>query len=207
MKKYFILCLLFFGTLSLYAEKVSLKVNNSFQTIEVNDELFLGYGNRVSEIKFENKVSGVSKIILEGTAFLKDYSFISSCKNLEVLVMNNITVDNFDFLLSCKQLKVLALDSIKCNQLPYINEFKKLEYFALTNSDLELCDSFINHGQKLKFINLSYNKISKLPKLNSDDNSLYFVTGNLVKPVEQKNYIFCDDISKNLPKEFMEYIR
>ena len=115
MKKYFILCLLFFGTLSLYAEKVSLKVNNSFQTIEVNDELFLGYGNRVSEIKFENDVPNVSKIILEGTAFLKDYSFISSCKNLEVLVMNNITVDNFDFLLSCKQLKVLALDSIKCN--------------------------------------------------------------------------------------------
>jgi hypothetical protein len=78
---------------------------------------------------------------------------------------------------------------------------------ALYSNHSLLCDSFINHGQKLKFINLSYNKINKLPKLNSDDNSLYFVTGNLVKPVEQKNYIFCDDISKNLPKEFMEYIR
>ena len=25
--------------------------------------------------------------------------------------------------------------------------------------------------------------------------------------VGELNYIFCDDISKNLPKEFMEYIR
>ena len=104
--------------------------------MEINDVLVLGYGNKVSEIKFENDVPKVSKIILEGTAFLKDYSFISSCKNLEVLVMNDITIDNFDFLSSCKKVKILALDSVKCNQLPNISEFNKLEYFAFTNSNL-----------------------------------------------------------------------
>ena len=207
MKKYFMLCLLFLGTLSLSAEKVSLKINNSYQTMEVNDVLFLGYGNKVSEIKFEGDVPKVSKIILEGTAFLKDYSFISSCKNLEVLVMNDITIDNFDFLLSCKKIKILALDSVKCNQLPNISEFNKLEYFALTNSNLESCDTLVVHGQNLRFINLSYNKISKLPKLKSDDNTIYFIAENPIKTADQKNYIFDYDISKNLPKEFMEYIR
>ena len=59
----------------------------------------------------------------------------------------------------------------------------------------------------MKFINLSYNKISKLPKLNSDDNTIYFIAENLVKTADQKNYIFDYDISKNLPKEFMEFIR
>jgi hypothetical protein len=97
LKKKF-LYLLFWVTLwQLHGETIYIVDNNLTSSIEVFDELSIGYGSKISKVIIENENFSIKKVILEGTAFIKDFSFLSQCKNLEVLVMNDIKIDNLFF--------------------------------------------------------------------------------------------------------------
>ena len=54
-----------------------LKDNNSSEIIETGEVLYIGYGSKVSEIMFADKNPKISRVILEGTAYIKGYSFIA----------------------------------------------------------------------------------------------------------------------------------
>ena len=207
MKKGIVFYFLLAGTLSLYAEKTILNDDGSLDVVETEGTFYLGYGSKVSEVKFGSNSPKITKIILEGTAFIHDYSFIAECKNLEVLVLNTISTENLDFLSKCKKLRVIAFDGVHATKLPNLANLENLEYFAMTNCDLTSCSATLKHGKNLKFINLCHNKISELPKPSSGDNALYFVSGNIIKTSKYKNYNFDSDIRKRLAEEFWAYIR
>lgn len=207
MKRKLIFCFLLSVTVSLYAEKIILKIHDSFKTVDTEDSFYLGYGSKVSKVKFESSNPKITKIILEGTAFIHDYSFISKCKNLEILEMNDISMENLDFLAECKKLKIIAFDSVHLEKLPDLRNFESLEYFAMTNCNLTDCEKLLNHCENLKFVNICHNKISKLPEIKSDDRSVYLLSGNNIKKSKYKNYNFEADVFKILPKEYSEYIR
>lgn len=207
MKKGIVFYFLLAVTLSLYAEKTILNDDGSLDVVETEGTFYLGYGSKVSEVKFGSNSPKITKIILEGTAFIHDYSFIAECKNLEVLVLNTISTENLDFLSKCKKLRVIAFDGVHATKLPNLANLENLEYFAMTNCDLTSCSATLKHGKNLKFINLCHNKISELPKTSSGDNALYFVFGNIIKTSKYKNYNFDSDIRKRLAEEFWAYIR
>ena len=207
MKKGIVFYFLLAVTLSLYAEKTILNDDGSLDVVETEGTFYLGYGSKVSEVKFGSNSPKITKIILEGTAFIHDYSFIAECKNLEVLVLNTISTENLDFLSKCKKLRVIAFDGVHATKLPNLANLENLEYFAMTNCGLTSCSATLKHGKNLKFINLCHNKISELPKPSSGDNALYFVSGNIIKTSKYKNYNFDSDIRKRLAEEFWAYIR
>lgn len=207
MKKIILTYLLLLSIFSLYAEKVTLKSSNSSEIVEVGEMLYLGYGSNVSEIMFMDKNPKISRIILEGTAYIKDYSFIAQCSELESIVINDVSLEDIDFLLPCKKLRIIALDSVSLKKLSDLKDFVNLEYLALTNCNLTDCSKFLSHGNNLKYINLCHNKISKFPKIKSNDKTKYFVFGNKVSNFRSENYIFDADLSQKLPEEFVRYIR
>ncbi|MBQ8679843.1 MAG: hypothetical protein IJ530_08760 [Treponema sp.] len=210
MKKGIIFYFLLAVTLSLYAEKTILNDDGSLDVVETEGTFYLGYGSKVSEVKFGSNSPKITKIILEGTAFIHDYSFIAECENLEVLVLNTIMTENLnlDFLSKCKKLRVIAFDGVvHATKLPNLANLENLEYFAMTNCGLTSCSATLKHGKNLKFINLCHNEISELPKPSSGDNALYFVSGNIIKTSKYKNYNFDSDIRKRLAEEFWAYIR
>lgn len=207
MRKMLFFYLLFVIESALHAEKVLLKNNNSWGSIEVDKVLSVGYGSKVSEIKFESENPKITEIILEGTAFIKDYSFIAECKELEVIVINDVPIENLDFLKSCKRLNVIAFDGVNLKKFPDLSNFENLEYFAMTNCNLKEFSDVMNHGKKLSFVNLCHNRISKFPKPKLNDDALYFVLGNPATSSNFKNYIFDEDITKKLPERFVRYVR
>lgn len=99
------------SSFSLSAENVKFIVGSQSSVVETGDELYIGYGSKVSDIIFENENPNIKKIVIEGAAFIHDYSFISKCEKLEILVLNDVKLDNLDFLEPCKNLRILALDS------------------------------------------------------------------------------------------------
>ena len=207
MKKAFGIFLMFISAFLVYAESVNLRTGNVFDTVEVNEILSIGYGSKVSEIQFESRSPKITTIALEGTAFITDYSFIGECKALEVLIMNTISLKNMDFLKSCKKLKILALDSVSVAQLPDFSDLENMEYIAFSNCNLTDFHEFTHHAENLRFINLRYNKISILPKLEKNDRAMYFLSGNEIMTSSCKNFIFDQDIRQKLPEEFRQYIR
>ena len=136
MKKIFLVYLLSILSLSLYAEKVNLIYDNSTEWVDVGDEFLMSYGSKVTEIKFESENPDIRKIVLEGNAFLKDYSFIAECKNLQVLVINDASVKDFSFLENCRSLKIIAFDSVKFEKMVDLRKLENLEYIAFTNCAL-----------------------------------------------------------------------
>lgn len=111
------------SSFSLSAENVKFIVGSQSSVVETGDELYIGYGSKVSDIIFENENPNIKKIVIEGAAFIHDYSFISKCEKLEILVLNDVKLDNLDFLEPCKNLRILALDSVSFKQftLPKVN--------------------------------------------------------------------------------------
>lgn len=207
MQKRTCFCLMMIFSWQLFAENVFLRNNATLETVAVENSLSLGYGSKVSEIRFENKNPKITKITLEGTAFIQDYSFIAECKELEILVLNDVTVENLEFLSSCKQLRILVLDSVPVKKLPNFARLENLEYIAMTNCNITDFSNILCHGEKLRFVNLCHNKLSELPHLDSKDKVMYFVAGNPVTTSKYKNYIFDEEIQKKLPDEFLCYIR
>ena len=207
MKKAFGIFLMFISAFSVYAESVNLRTGNVFDAVEVNEILSIGYGSKVSEIQFESRSPKITTIALEGTAFIEDYSFIGKCKELEVLIMNTVSLKNMDFLKSCKKLKVLALDSVSVEKLPDFRELENAEYIAFSNCNLTDIREFTHHAEKLRCIDLRYNKISMLPQLEKKDRAMYFLSGNEIMASNCKNFIFDEDIYQKLPEEFRQYVR
>lgn len=142
---------------------------NGIETIEITDTLHLGYGGKISSVKILNDAKNIKTIKLEGTAFITDFNFITQCENLEVLILNDVSIDNLTFLESCSNIKVISCDSVKINKYPDFSKLKNLEFLSITNSGLTDIKNFTIHGENLSYINLSYNKINTLPKLRSGD--------------------------------------
>lgn len=193
MKRKIIYGLLFITALSVFAEKVTLIFENLSETIDVGEELLIGYGSKVSEVKFENQNPKIKKMIFKGPHFLKDYSFVTNCKELEIFIMDEISIDNLNFLEGCKNLKILSLDGVFLKQLPNLRELKNLEYLGMTNCYLTNVDELTKHAEKLRCINLSFNRITKLPKVNTNNKTLYLFSS--------------EDVIEKLPKEFLQYTR
>ena len=122
---------------SLYAENIKVIENKTISSIDISDTLHIGYGSKISEVIMDTENTTIKSIILEGTAFIQDYSFISKCKNLETLVMNDIKVTDLSFLEKCKNLKILSFDSVSFIKFPEINKMENLDYLGITNCNLE----------------------------------------------------------------------
>lgn len=206
MKK-LILCLSILSMFSLYAENIKVIENKTISSIDISDTLHIGYGSKISKVIMDTENSMIKSIILEGTAFIQDYSFISKCKNLETLVMNDIKIDNLSFLEKCKNLKILSFDSVSFIKFPEINQMENLEYLGITNCNLKDFSILTNHKDKLKYINLNNNKILKLPRLRSNDKALYFVYGNNQISSKGKRIIATKNFMDKLPDEYKLYIR
>lgn len=208
MKKSFILIIFLFFISNIYAEKVFISLKNSkdVQILEINEVLSIGYNSYASEIKFENDNPNIKQISLLGTKFISDYSFIEKCKNLEVIILNDISLDNLDFLEKLETLKVISCDNVYIKKLPSLKKIKNLEFFSFTNSNLTDCKKIMNHESKLKFVNLNFNQIWQLPKIKFNDKTIYFVEKNKITYSPYKNYIF-ENTYQYLPKKYFEYLK
>lgn len=207
MKKLLLLITFFMSSFSLSAENVKFIVGSQSSVVETEDELYIGYGSKVSDVMFENESPDIKKIVIEGAAFIHDYSFISKCEKLEILVLNDVKLDNLDFLEPCKNLRILALDSVSINQFIDFRKLEELEYLGMTNCNLSNFDFVTNHGRSLRYLNLTHNKILKLPALKSKDKTIYFLSESAVLKSKDKRFIFDDDLFSLLPMEYACYLR
>lgn len=207
MKKLLLLITFFISLFSLSAEKIKFVVGSQSSLVESGDELYIGYGSKVSDIIFENENPNIKKIVIEGAAFIHDYSFISKCKNLEILVLNDVKLDTLDFLESCKNLRILALDSVSFNQFTDFRKLESLEYLGMTNCNLSNFNILTEHASSLRYINLTHNKIVKFPVLNSKDKAIYFISESDVLKTKDKRFVFSNNLLQRLPMEYTCYLR
>ena len=88
-------------------------------------EFVISYGSYVTGIEGLEKLPLLETVELTGTAFLSDYSFLGSCKNLRYLMLWAIDIED----LSLKSCFLTFLQHL--GKLP-----KELEFFNLAGNDL-----------------------------------------------------------------------
>lgn len=101
-------------------------------------------------------------IVFNSTAFIKDFSFLSSCRQLETLVISNVPVQDIAFVAKLPFLKHLVLESCHITSASFdIEANAVLEYIDLSYNLLSKLPQLLHGTGTLRYLNVSYNKIEE----------------------------------------------
>lgn len=205
-----LVAILFVICRNVFAEDVQVtfisEKNNSkeIKSYDINTEVFtLGYGSSVSSIENLDKLTNLKEVQFTGTAFLNDFSFLSKCKNLEVIVLYDVSIADFNFLYSLPNLKILDTQSAKYSKMIDLTKLKKLEYIAMVNCGITSLKDFVSHGESLQYVNVSNNNIMSVDGIKSNDKAVYILSFNPIA----KNLFVDENIYTFLPEKFRRFIR
>lgn len=208
-KKYALILFVFFAAL-VFAEKVEIRLfsqkNNKTeaQYYDENTERFsIGYGSYVSKIENLEKLKNLKEVEFIGTAFLKDFSFLKKCKNLEIIILYDVEIKDFSFLYSLPNLKILDIQSSKFSTMIDLTKLTKLEYLAMVNCGITSLKDFVSHSEALQYVNVSNNNIMSIDGIKLDDKVVYIISFNPIT----KNLFVDDNIYTFLPEKFRRFIR
>ena len=142
--------------------RLELGLNKGVQYMMVDENAeFLHFEkpSYVARIEGLEHLQNLKTIVFNSTAFIKDFSFLSSCRQLETLVIINVSVQDVSFVAELPCLKHLVLESCRITSASFdIEAHAALEYIELSYNSL----SKLPHGTgALRYLNVSYNKIEE----------------------------------------------
>jgi len=119
---------------------------------------------------------------------IKDLSFLSSLKELEVIHIEcDTTVTDLDWLEGLSSLKSLFIQSSQVDQINCLSKNKKLESIGLINSNIEDI-SVLAELKHLKFINFSFNSIQEINVLKHHKKlEKVFLSNNAIESIDPLN--------------------
>ena len=103
-------------------------------------EFVISYGSYVTGIEGVEKLPFLETIELTGTAFLSDYSFLESCKNLRYLMLWAIDIEDLSFLKDLQNLEVLSIEECHISTVPNLSHMKKHRYLSLKSCFFDILE-------------------------------------------------------------------
>lgn len=202
-----------------FAENVEIKLTSAktniveIQVYEENTEkFFIGYGSYVSKIENLEALKKLKEVHLVGTSFLTDLSFLANCTELEVIILYDLQVNDFGFLYSLPKLKVLDIQSVSFSKMFDLAKLINLEYVAMVSCGITNIMDFVTHGQALRYINLSNNRIQDLSGIQGEEKAVYILSRNPVADEvslksDTSNIYLERDVYTFLPDEYKRFVR
>ena len=202
-----------------FAENVEIKLTSAKTNMveiqyydENTEKFFIGYGSYVSKIENLEALKNLKEVHLVGTSFLTDLSFLANCTELEVIILYDLQVNDFGFLYSLPKLKVLDIQSVSFSKMFDLAKLINLEYVAMVSCGITNIMDFASHGQELRYINLSDNRIQDLPAIRGDEKAVFILSRNPVADEislksDTGNIYLERDVYTFLPDEYKRFVR
>ena len=202
-----------------FAENVEIKLTSAKTNMveiqyydENTEKFFIGYGSYVSKIENLEALKNLKEVHLVGTSFLTDLSFLANCTELEVIILYDLQVNDFGFLYSLPKLKVLDIQSVSFSKMFDLAKLINLEYVAMVSCGITNIMDFASHGQALRYINLSDNRIQDLPAIRGDEKAVFILSRNPVADEislksDTGNIYLERDVYTFLPDEYKRFVR
>lgn len=202
-----------------FAENVEIKLTSAKTNMveiqyydENTEKFFIGYGSYVSKIENLEALKNLKEVHLVGTSFLTDLSFLANCTELEVIILYDLQVNDFGFLYSLPKLKVLDIQSVSFSKMFDLAKLINLEYVAMVSCGITNIMDFASHGQALRYINLSDNRIQDLPAIRGDEKAVFIFSRNPVADEislksDTGNIYLERDVYTFLPDEYKRFVR
>lgn len=146
----------------------------------------------VARIEGLEQLQNLKTIVFNSTAFIKDFSFLSSCRHLETLVIINVPVQDVTFVAELPFLKHLVLESCRVTSASFdIEANAALEYIDLSYNSLSKLPQLPHGTGALRYMNVSYNKIEETAIPITLNDVLVCAEGNRLQfstSVSRKNF-------------------
>ncbi|MDC7221347.1 MAG: hypothetical protein PQJ59_15530 [Spirochaetales bacterium] len=203
-----IMCISFFS----FAEDVKLEYHFSDGSIEVKtvnsnlDELYI-YKTNTTKVLGLDQLKNLNTIIINRAHYLKDYSFLSDAKNLEVLVLIFAETNSFEFLTDLEQLKALIVQSSKINNYDIdLSNNNVMEYLELSNCNLLEPLNITGFPCSLSLINYAYNSISDFFPDSCNCYDL-ILSGNPIAEHIVNDHVITSSESSIIPDQYRRFLQ
>ncbi len=145
--------------------RIELGLNKGAQYMTVDENvgsLHFEKPSYVTQIEGLKQLQNLKTITFDSTAFIKDFSFLSACRQLETLVILNVQVQDLAFVADLPRLKYLVLESCRITSASFdVVANAVLEYIDLSYNSLSKLPQLPHGTGALRYLNVSHNKIEE----------------------------------------------
>lgn len=163
----------------------------SFENMSINNWVSQEIALNIEELNFYNikhipelySLYKLKILLIRRSEGTLNCDFLDELRELDSLVIQNVTVSSISFLRNLKKLRVLYLGNNQLSEIECIQDLKNLETLSIWEnkiSDINVLEFL----PKLKFVHLQDNKISNIDSLSSHNNLRKVdIQNNLIKDI------------------------